>query len=325
MKTKDRILFFLEKNKGHYVSGSKLAESLGISRNAVWKNIKQLESDGYCIEAKTNLGYRLVETSDKLTLSAIKSGLENTYQKLPVHVFDSIDSTNRYAKELANNQITHGTIVVADEQTNGKGRYGKTFESPASSGMYISFVLDPSLIDLNNISLVTLYTAVCVQQTIHEATGISLSIKWVNDLYYHDKKVCGILTEAITNVENSEVKSLVVGIGLNISTVHHNFSTEVRKIASSLFEKSGQTINRNELTTLFINNFLAGLSSIDEDRLIKLYDSFLMWKNEKVNVIRGNQVSSGIVRGIATNGNLVLEDSVGEIHTFNSGEIQIKK
>ncbi|AQP54488.1 biotin--[acetyl-CoA-carboxylase] ligase [Vagococcus penaei] len=325
MKTKDYVLDYLEQNKGTYVSGSKIAEELGLSRNAVWKSINVLKNEGFQIKSKTNNGYCLLEESDKLTTSGVAHGLNPTFKNLPLYLFETIDSTNKYAKELAIDGIPNRTVVLANEQTNGRGRYGKTFESPADTGVYISLILKPSEFQAFNYSLLTLYTAVSIRRTIFRLTGKELGIKWVNDLFLGDRKICGILTEAITNIENQEFQWLIIGIGLNVSTESTDFSDDVKNIAGSLFMDEEPTVSRNELVAGIINDLLSGLNELNEEQLIAEYDRHLLWKNQQVTVYQGNSQSQGFVRGINQQGHLLVETETGDLKALLSGDVSIKR
>ena len=214
MTVKSKLLGILEQQKGETLSGEKLAEELHCTRAAIWKAVKALREEGYTIEAGQNKGYMLVKDSHRLSVEAIRPFLVSP--EVYLKVYQETDSTNRAAKEAAvTGTAGHGGCVVAGKQTAGRGRRGRSFYSPEEAGLYLSVILKPQG-SLRESLLLTAEAAVAVYKAVLRVTGISLDIKWVNDLYYHDRKVCGILTEAVTDFESGEIDFAVVGIGLNL-------------------------------------------------------------------------------------------------------------
>ncbi len=213
MTVKSKLLGILEQQKGETLSGEKLAEELHCTRAAIWKAVKSLREEGYTIEAGQNKGYMLVKDSHRLSMEAIQPFLVSP--EVYLKVYQEIDSTNRAAKEAAVTGLAgHGGCVVAGKQTAGRGRRGRSFYSPEEAGLYLSVILKPRG-SLKESLLLTAEAAVAVYKAVLRTTGISLGIKWVNDLYYNEKKVCGILTEAVTDFESGDIDFAVVGIGLN--------------------------------------------------------------------------------------------------------------
>ncbi len=323
MSTKDKVLALLEKNKGIYISGSKMADELGVSRNAVWKVIKQLEKEGFKIDAITNKGYSLLKENNKLSEVGIKENLSNPLNQIKIKYYTQIDSTNKKAKEFALQGATHGTLVVANEQTAGKGRYGREFESPKDSGIYMSIVLKPKELALNDPTLVTAYAAVIVSQAIESLTGKKIGIKWVNDLFYENKKVCGILTEAVTDFESGEIEWIVLGIGINLSTSSNLFSKEVRDKAGSIFKEDEKEISRNVLVAKIYEELLNPRDEISVKSIMQAYKEKSIVLNKQVIIQQGNQEYEVLIKDIDEKGQLIIEISNGEVKTFNSGEIRI--
>ena len=221
MSSKSNILQILEKNRGTYVSGEELAQQLQISRSAIWKAISELKKEGYQIISVTNKGYCLSDATDVISAEGIGPYLTNGSQDM-IHVFKTVDSTNLVAKKMALEQAPHGTVVLAEEQTAGRGRMGRSFHSPAGSGIYMSFILRPNLTS-NDAVLITTAASVAVARAIEEVTHIHTGIKWVNDVYMNGKKICGILTEALTDFESGGIESIILGIGINFSTAVSSF------------------------------------------------------------------------------------------------------
>ena len=214
MTVKSKLLGILEQQKGETLSGEKLAEELHCTRAAIWKAVKSLREEGYTIEAGQNKGYMLVKDSHRLSMEAIQPFLVSP--EVYLKVYQEIDSTNRAAKEAAVTGLAgHGGCVVAGKQTAGRGRRGRSFYSPEEAGLYLSVILKPRG-SLKESLLLTAEAAVAVYKAVLRTTGISLGIKWVNDLYHNEKKVCGILTEAVTDFESGDIDFAVVGIGLNL-------------------------------------------------------------------------------------------------------------
>ena len=323
MKTKDRVLAFLEKHRGNYISGVAIAESLEVTRNTVWKAIKQLEAEGYDIEAVTNKGYRLSESSYQLSEVGIRETLPDTYNEKAIYYFDKIDSTNKKAKELAVEGAEHGTLVVANEQFAGKGRYGRNFESPKDTGIYMSIILKPKELSYRHPTTLTAYAGVVVSEVVKELTGKELGIKWVNDLYLSGKKVCGILTEAVTDFESGEMEWIVLGIGLNVSTAKESFSEEVKHRAGQIYQASEDKVNRNKLVGSIYQGILEAHLSLSEGEMMKRYREKSIVIGETVVVQRGNEESIVTIETIDDEGQLVIRNKQGNVETYNSGEIRV--
>lgn len=323
MTTKEKVLFFLEKNKGNHVSGTKMAEALNVSRNAVWKSIKQLEKEGYEIEAVTNKGYSLSETSNQISEIGIKENLTAAFKENTIFYYDTIDSTNKKAKELAIEGAAHGTLVVSNEQTAGKGRYGRSFESPKDTGIYMSVVLRPHQLSYSDPTMITSYAGVVVSQVVEELTGKKLEIKWVNDLFFEGKKVCGILTEAVTDFESGEMEWIVLGIGLNVSTSDKIFSADVKTKAGRIYQDKEEKVSRNQLISAIYESILTLHEAVNESELMMLYKEKSLVINKKVLLQQGKKEFYATVKDIDDAGQLVIEKETGELEIFNSGEIRI--
>ncbi|HCM89853.1 MULTISPECIES: biotin--[acetyl-CoA-carboxylase] ligase [Vagococcus] len=323
MKTKDKVLAFLEKNKGTYISGTKIAEAIEVSRNSVWKAIKQLELDGFEIDAITNKGYCLSENSDQLSAIGIIENISIPELNNQIIFYDVIDSTNKRAKELAAEGAIHGTLVVANEQTDGKGRYGRSFESPKNTGVYMSLIIRPQELTYNEPTTVTAYAAVVVSNVIEELTGKKIGIKWVNDLFYNEKKICGILTEAVTDFESGQIEWIVLGIGLNISTSDTVFSEEVKQKAGSIFKENEISINRNKLVATLLEELLTAHKELSITDLMARYKEKSIVLNKNVMIQQGQESYKVKVIDIDDQGQLIIETQSGNRKKFSSGEIRI--
>ena len=248
MNVKQQVLELLEQKKGDYISGSELAGIAGVSRNAVWKAIKSLQEEGYMIRAITNKGYCLQQENDILSVQSISKYLLPELKCLRLEVHKTIDSTNLRAKEYAAKGEPEGLIVIAEAQTAGRGRMGRSFYSPPVSGVYISFLFRPKFTAQESLFLTTA-AAVAAAETIEETSGQRAEIKWVNDVFCRGKKVCGILTEASVNVETNMLEYAVTGIGFNVREPEGGFPEEIREVAGPIFlheEDYGLAENESE-------------------------------------------------------------------------------
>lgn len=219
---------------GDYVSGEKISSDLNISRAAVNGHIKSLRSEGYDISSVTNKGYRLNSLPDLLNMDTLGLFMEDTSK---VSIFDSINSTNIKLKELAANNAPEGSVVIANEQTSGRGRLGRSFESEKNVGIYMSYLMRPA--GFESISSLTARTAVMVRKAIFDAYGIETGIKWVNDILLNGRKTVGILTELSTESESGFISNAVIGIGINVKKTV--FPEEIAAVATSLENESGES------------------------------------------------------------------------------------
>lgn len=323
LKTKYKVLAFLEQNRGTHISGAKMAEELEVSRNAVWKAIKQLEIDGYEIEAITNKGYCLLETNSQMSVVGVKEQLEESFKSADMYYFDTIDSTNKKAKELAIEGANHGTLVFANEQSAGKGRYGRSFESPKDTGIYMSLIVRPQEILFDDPTILTSYAAVVVSEAIEVLTKKKVGIKWVNDLFLEDKKVCGILTEAVTNFESGQIEWIVIGIGINLSTKQAVFSEEVSHKAGSILTSTDDGVNRNQLVAMIYEGLLQTQKELSILEVMNEYKDRSIILNKRVLIQQGKNEFYVLIKDIDSSGQLIVQHDNEEFETFNSGEIRV--
>lgn len=323
MSTKDEVLKLLSNSNGEDVSGNYIAGKLNVSRSAVWKAITKLKEDGYAISSANKRGYSLDLKNDVLSEVLIKNSLNENSICSNVVVLKEVDSTNNYAKKLAQEGAPHGTAVTAETQTGGKGRLGRSFCSPAGSGIYLSVILrlnkeiEPSM-------LITSAAAVAVMRAIKKVCGVDTKIKWINDLYLNDRKLCGILTEASLDFETKRLEYVIVGIGINITD--KAFPPDIKKIASSLSEAVGENeISRNVLIAEVINQLQRVISELDGGEFLEDYrkNSFVL--GSEVNVILPNESYKATAFEITKEAHLLVRKASGEIAELNSGEISIRK
>lgn len=270
MNSRDKTLAILEKNCGKYVSGAKIAEELGISRNSVWKAVNGLRKDGYVIDAVTKGGYCLSRDTDIMTEKSVLRSLPPEFRDRLVF-FDITESTNRVAKELAMDGAPHGTIVAAASQTKGKGRKSHDFFSPPG-GIYISIILRPKELKARLGSVITAYTAVTVCETVHEVFGMNPGIKPINDVYLNNRKICGILTESGSDYDTGDVQWIVVGIGINYNTREELFPEKIRNRANSIFPKGDAPMTRSEFLGILVEKLKNG-SDTGSSEVFRKYES----------------------------------------------------
>lgn len=324
MSSKEKILALLEIARGKSISGQHIAKELNLSRNAVWKSIKELEKDGYKIDAVRNKGYCLCEDNDILSVQGILPFLKDNDHGSNIIIYDNLQSTNYTAKELALKDNSHGSIILANSQTQGKGRYGRDFYSPAGYGIYMSIILNSSQFTLNPPTLITAFAALCVCEAIETLTKKNPSIKWVNDIYLDKKKICGILTEAITSFETGNIEWIVVGIGINFSTPANIFPDNLNEIAGSIFSDQHPNITRNRLIAEIANRIFDLDYHNNKNGLLAEYKRRLMMLGEKITIIEQKRNYEVTAMDIDSNGALIVKDNSGELKTLCSGEISIK-
>lgn len=325
MSTKNRILELLEQQRGESISGEHLAGVLGISRNAVWKAIKELQKDGYNIVAVTNKGYCLSAENDIISIPGIKPFLSERSQfyanKIQVH--KSLESTNKTAKEMAVAGAEHGTIIISDCQTMGRGRYSRNFFSPSGGGLYMSIVLRPEAMHFKNPTSVTAFAAVSVCEAIESISTKVPRIKWVNDIFIDEKKVCGILTEAVTDFESGGLDWVVLGIGINVHTRTEDFPCDLQSIATSIYPDEKMSGVRNRLSAEIINRILGFETLPSETEIFEKYKKRLMVLGKKITVIQNQVEYKATAIDVDSVGHLVVKNESGERITLSSGEIRI--
>ncbi len=318
---KAEILAMLRESDG-YVSGQELCNKFGVSRTAIWKAINQLKDMGYEIEAVPNKGYHLVSAPDVMNEAEIKSLLHTEWAGQELFCFDEIDSTNTKAKELAEQGYPSGTLVVADRQIAGRGRRGRSWDSPAGIGIFMTLLLKPD-INPNNASMLTLVTALATAQAISDVTGAETKIKWPNDIVINGKKVCGILTEM--SAQFDYINHIVIGIGINVH--NESFPEEIRETASSLLLESGKRIHRADLIARFLERFEEGyaifLQTEDLEGLMKDYNALLVNIQKQVRILDPKEPFEGKAIGITKRGELIV-DTWESRKLVSSGEVSVR-
>lgn len=319
---KSKILEILRK-KDTYVSGQELSERFGVSRTAVWKAIHQLEEEGYRIEAVPRKGYHMVEIPDVVSKEEILSLLDTKWAGKNLICVESVDSTNNLAKQLAEQGAPEGTLVVADEQTGGKGRRGRSWCTPKGSAIAMTIVLRPD-IRPELASMVTLVMGLSVAKAIESLYPVSVGIKWPNDVVVNGKKICGILTEM--SAEMTGIHYLVIGTGINTNV--EEFPEELQEVATSLIKELGEKVNRAELIAACLKYFedyyekyvaAGNLAPLKED-----YEALLLNRNNKVRVLEPGHEYTGRSLGINEEGELLVEKEDGTVTAVYAGEVSVR-
>jgi BirA family biotin operon repressor/biotin-[acetyl-CoA-carboxylase] ligase len=319
-----RLLQAFSESEGEFLSGQKLSETLGCSRTAVWKHIEDLRSEGYELEAVRKLGYRITYKPDKISGNEIQLGLKTEFMGRHIHFEEVVPSTQKIAHSLAGDGAEEGTIVVADQQTSGRGRLARAWFSPKQTGIWMSLILRPK-IPINKTPQLTLLTAVALIQAIEEVTGLTPEIKWPNDILINGKKIVGILTEL--QAEADQVHSVIIGIGMNVNHALDQFPEELQSVATSIAIETGKSSDRAEVIQAIMKNFE------------KLYTSYLMhgfkpvkllWESYAISLNKNliARTLHGSIRGRAVGiddeGVLLLETAEGKIEKIYSADIEIQ-
>lgn len=331
--TRDKVLAILLNSEG-YISGEAVSDRLGVSRAAVNGAVKSLRGEGYVIESCTNKGYRLISRPDLLSPGEIEARIGEERMRT-VHVYDTLDSTNIKAKELGYAGCPSGTVVIADMQTGGRGRLGRSFLSPGNCGIYMSVLLRPST-QPSETGTITAWTAVATADAIAESTGITPGIKWVNDLVINGRKICGILTELSVESESGRIDSIVIGIGINVLQEADGFPEELRDKAASIASEHPQIrqdLSRSDIAASLIRAI---------DKLERDWPSskdYYLRRYRELNVTVGKDVtvfpvapasedqengSQGHVLGINDDFSLKVRMADGSVRDLSSGEVRVR-
>lgn len=319
---KSEILCLL-KESDSYVSGQQLCDRFHVSRTAVWKVIEQLKKEGYAIEAVRNRGYRLIESPDVMSEAEIRSFLNTEWIGNRIVCFHETDSTNNRAREAGDRKDAHGSLFVADQQVAGKGRRGRTWISPAGSSISMSLLLKPPVMP-NQASMLTLVMALSVAEGIESLIGEPLEIKWPNDIVFHKKKLCGILTEMSTEIDY--INYVIIGVGINVN--QEAFPDEISRMATSILMETGQKISRAKIIASvmrrFEENYKIFLKTQDLSVLMERYNQILATKDQEVRVLEPKGAYEAYAEGINTQGELCVTLPDGSKREVYAGEVSVR-
>lgn len=319
MGTKERLLELLEAHRGRDFSGEEIAGALGVSRTAVWKAVEALRQAGYPIAAATRRGYCLPEETDVLSEQGIRRFLSPGCQGLNLTVLPSVTSTNAMIREMAEQGEPEGCVVVAGEQTAGRGRRGRSFFSPKDTGVYMSLLLRPRHCAVGQAVRFTSMAAVAMCEAIEAVSGQNAGIKWVNDVLVGGKKVCGILTEAALGMENGEVEYVALGAGVNVYPPSGGFPEEIASIAGAVLERT-QRDAKNHLAGAFISRMMDRYAH--PDGYVEEYRARSLVLGKTVTILPEGR--SAFACGIDEACRLLVREEDGQMGCLSYGEIGVR-
>ena len=307
---------------GAYVSGQEICEKLGVSRTAVWKVIRQLQEEGYQVDAARSRGYRIIDGPDVMTAEEVESLLDTEWAGKPVVYYPETDSTNIRIRHLGDEGAPHGTLAVADRQTAGRGRRGRTWESPGGSCIYMSILLRPDLAP-EKAPMLTLVMACGVAEGIMDCADVKVQIKWPNDIIVSGKKLAGILTEMSTQVDY--INHVTVGVGINVNV--QNFPEEIQTATSLLSETGTQTKRAPVIAAVmkhFEENYKIFMQTEDMSGLMEKYSSLLVNQGREVLILEKDAEYKAYAEGINQKGELVVRREDGTVENICAGEVSVR-
>ncbi|MGE1062752.1 biotin--[acetyl-CoA-carboxylase] ligase [Megasphaera paucivorans] len=316
------ILEYLLNHKGEYVSGQKISEELGISRTAVWKHIRVLKSRGYVIESYTKRGYCLMEAPELLLPELVGEGLQTKVFGKKIHYKEKVDSTNNVAKKLAEEGAEEGTIVLAEEQSGGRGRLERSFLSPFAQGVWFSLILRPTFLPME-VSKMTLLAAVALTKALHKMGLVECGIKWPNDILVKDRKVVGILTELNASMER--INYLVMGIGINTSLTKKELPKDLRKTVTS-FTIENVPVHRQALlqeVLLQLERYYEIAETEGFKPILAEWKVLSMMMGKEVEVSEPGRSFTGKAVDLDDSGNLIVETEAGR-ETVLAGDVRVR-
>lgn len=319
------IVEMLKRAGNNFVSGESIAGELEISRTAVWKHVQKLREHGYEIISRERCGYKLKDAPDLLLPSEIQIGLNTQIVGVEMHYKPSVDSTNRVAKALAYHGAVDGTIVVAEEQTGGKGRRDRNFYSPRGKGIWFSVILRPKILPKDAPQL-TLMAAVAVAEALNRL-NLKLDIKWPNDLLFDGRKIVGILTEMTGEI--GKIYYVVVGVGINVNIARDEFPEEIRPVAAGLYEICGEKLSRVKILRAVLEELDKLYREVNENgfgevhKLWRKYNSTLGKNIRVVSAIDSDKFFDGRAVDIDDDGALIVETPEGR-QTVYAGDVSIR-
>ena len=322
MTTREKLLGLLEENREAYLSGEELAKALAVSRAAVWKAVKSLQQEGYPIDAVTNRGYRLSRGGDRLSAPGIRKYLKPEYRDLPITVEEETQSTNTALRAMAEAGAPEGTVYIAQSQTGGRGRMGRSFFSPAGTGLYLSLLLRPTAWEPTRAAQLTAAAAAAMCEAIRQVTGKEPGIKWVNDLLLDGKKICGILTEASFSMESGVLEYAVLGLGVNVYLPEGGFPGQLREIAGAVLDTPGEDV-RNRIAGEFLNRFLEGYEHPEDRHFLDVYRRRSIAVGREVTVLSGGWERRAFAFGLDDDCRLLVRYPDGTEQALSYGEIRI--
>ena len=308
---------------GGYVSGQQICEKFGVSRTAVWKVIRRLQEEGYQVEAVRNKGYRIVDSPDVMTEEELKSLMKTRWAGKNIVYYKETDSTNLRIKQLGDEGAPEGTLAVADSQSAGRGRRGRTWDSPAGSSIYMSVLLRPRILP-DKAPMLTLVMACSVAEGIMDCEDVDVQIKWPNDIIINGRKLVGILTEMSTQIDY--ISHVTVGVGINVNMTE--FPAEIRRTATSLRLETGHVVKRARLIAAVMErleqNYGIFLQTEDMSGLMEKYSRLLVNQGKEVMVLGAKEEYKAYAVGINNTGELIVRREDGTEEAIYAGEVSVR-
>lgn len=320
---RSQILNLLKQAGDNFLSGEYLAETLNVSRTAIWKHIKALRDSGYDIESVPRNGYRLLHSPDLLSAEEVKNSLSTKILSSDIKYFTTTDSTNNQAKKLALDGAVDGTIVISEEQNGGRGRLSRSFFCPKYKGIWFSVILRPDFLP-QEAPKCTLLAAVAVTKAIYDVTGVKVGIKWPNDILYNGKKLVGILTEMSAEMER--INYIVLGIGIDVNISVEETPEDIRDIMTSLSQITGKKVSRLELLNKLLYHLEQLYIMAQKQSFAPILDEWRKYSitlNQEIKVISGNDVTYGEAVDIDDDGALLVKIN-GQIKRVLAGDVSIR-
>ncbi|TFE03700.1 biotin--[acetyl-CoA-carboxylase] ligase [Jeotgalibacillus sp. R-1-5s-1] len=316
------ILTALSSGSDQFLSGQELAEKAGCSRTAIWKHIEDLRQAGFVIESKRKKGYRLVSKGDSIKESDLLLGLKTQTLGRTVHYFESVESTQKIAHQLAQERAPEGTLVIAEEQVTGRGRMARQWHSPKGTGIWMSLLLRP-LLPPQKAPQFTLIAAVAIVEAIKEVCDLKVDIKWPNDLLIEGRKVTGILTEL--QADSEQIHSLIIGMGINVNQSREDFTSELSSIATSLAIEGNRQFSRSSLIQAIMKKLETHYAIYMEEGFLPIkakWESYAVTIGRTITARTLNDEITGFASGITDEGILLLVDQSGKTHKIYSADIE---
>lgn len=321
-KMKAEVLKMLRESDG-YVSGQQICERFGVSRTAVWKVIRRLQEEGYQVEAVRNRGYRIVDSPDVMTKEELESLMKTRWAGKNIVYYTETDSTNLRIKQLGDEGAPEGTLAVADHQSAGRGRRGRSWDSPAGSSIYMSVLLRPKIAP-DRAPMLTLVMACSVAEGIMDCEDVKVQIKWPNDIIINGKKLVGILTEMSTQIDY--INHVTVGVGINVNMT--GFPEDLRATATSLRIETGHVVKRAPLIAAVMErletNYEVFMKTEDMSGLMEKYSSLLVNREKEVMVLGAREQYRAYALGINNTGELIVRRDDGTEEAVYAGEVSVR-
>ncbi|MBR7927704.1 biotin--[acetyl-CoA-carboxylase] ligase [Aerococcaceae bacterium zg-ZUI334] len=320
--TTQNVLSYLLNAFPNAISGQYIADQLHVSRNTVWKAMKELKNQGYPIEQFHKRGYALTHLPNTLNQAQLTYSLQAIWPELNIQLYDQVTSTNDLAKIHLGQHPNQPALIVATEQTKGRGRHGRQFHSSIEHGLYISLVIKPNTKVIQDIPLYTLLSASAMGQALSPFLNQPIQIKWVNDLFFNHRKVGGILCESIMDMESGQVNGIIIGIGLNLAGDFSQADSATQQVAGTLFGNSlPENFNYIQLLERFLQLFLQYHQQVDTRDYLTFYQQHLLGINQRIHYQQQQGSHYGTIKGINEYGHLIVETDNGDIQTLLGQEI----